>query len=192
VRTATPVRAIHREPGRAFVRDDADVVERFDAVVVATHPDQALRLLADATAEERAVLGAFPYSSNVTVLHTDPSVLPRSRSARASWNYRLPSCTPPRGSAEVSYDLNRLQGLDSPTPFIVTLNDTSRIRPGAVLASMRYEHPVYTPASVAAQNRLPSLNTPVTAFAGAYHGWGFHEDGCRSGVAAAAALGVAW
>ena len=192
VRTSTPVRAVTRVDGAALVRDDGDVVERFDAVVIATHPDQALRLLTDPSALERAVLGAFEYSRNEAVLHTDESVLPRRLGARACWNYRLPSCAPTIGAAEVSYDLSRLQGLRSPTRFVVTLNGAAAVRPGAVLARMAYEHPVYTPASVAAQARLPELSTMVTAYAGAYHGWGFHEDGCRSGVEAARALGVIW
>ncbi len=192
VRTATPVRAISRSGSGADIRDDADVDEHYDAVVIATHPDQALRLLTDPTETERAVLGSFDYSRNDTVLHTDASVLPHRPGARASWNYRLPACRPAAGAAQVSYDLNRLQGLSASTPFVVTLNAGSSIPEDAVLARMSYEHPVYTPAAVAAQQRLPELSTMVTAYAGAYHGWGFHEDGCRSGAAAALALGVSW
>ncbi len=89
--------------------------------------------------------------------------------------------------------MNRLQGIESDEPFVVTLNSTDRIDDGKiVIATMQYTHPIYTTASVAAQRELPSLSTERTAFAGAYHGWGFHEDGCRSGVQAAAALGVEW
>jgi predicted NAD/FAD-binding protein len=197
VRTATPVRAVRRHAGTVAVHDDADAVEHFDGVVVATHADQALRLLADPTPAERRVLAAFGYSRNETVLHTDDSVLPRSRGARASWNYLLPVCgsspaDAASGTVKVSYDMNLLQGLDAPEPHVVTLNGDARIRPERVLARMVYEHPVYTPAALAAQRELPGLNDGVTAFAGAYHGWGFHEDGCRSGVAAAASLGAAW
>jgi predicted NAD/FAD-binding protein len=192
VRTATPVRAIRRAGTGVAVRDDTDAVDQFDGVVVATHADQALRLLAEPTPVQRGLLGAFGYSRNETVLHTDASLLPRARGARASWNYALTSCEALGGGVQVSYDMNRLQGLDAPEPHVVTLNGDARIRPERVLARMVYEHPIYTPAALAAQRELPSLNDGVIAFAGAYHGWGFHEDGCRSGAQAAASLGAAW
>ncbi|MFJ5833598.1 NAD(P)/FAD-dependent oxidoreductase [Streptomyces sp. NPDC093089] len=190
VRTATPVRAVVRGADRAtVVTDDGESTEHA-AVVIAVHPDQALRLLADPTEQESRVLGAFPYSRNPTVLHRDTSVLPRSPHARASWNYLLPSCTARPGAVQVSYDMNRLQRLRTGEPHIVTLNPGDRVDETTVLARMTYEHPVYTPESVAAQRLLPTLRTPVTAYAGAYHGWGFHEDGCRSGVEAARHLGA--
>jgi predicted NAD/FAD-binding protein len=124
------------------------------------------------------------------VLHTDTSVLPRRERARGGWNYRLPGCAPDTGPPRVSYDMNRLQRLDARRRYLVTLNGD--VPDEQVLARMTYEHPIYTPASVAAQAGLPSLNDGRTAFAGAYHGWGFHEDGCRSGVDAARSLGVHW
>ncbi|MBN9790457.1 amine oxidase [Pseudonocardia sp. TMWB2A] len=194
VRTATPVRSVLRSTAGVEVRDDADTVAAFDHVVLATHPDQALAVLGDgATADERAVLGAFTYSRNETWLHHDTSLLPRRRGARASWNYLKPSCADStEAPVLVSYDMNRLMRLTDPDDWVVTLNGTGRIDPDTVVARMTYEHPVYTPDSVAAQRRLPELNTPVTAYAGAYHGWGFHEDGCASGVRAARALGVSW
>ena len=168
-------------------------------MVIATHADQALRLLADPTEAERAVLGAIPYSRNETLLHTDAELMPRARAARSAWNYLLAGCAKRPANADrtgqaavVSYDMNRLHRLDEPANYLVTMNATERIRPERVLARMMYEHPVYTPESVAAQSRLPLLNTATTAFAGAYHRWGFHEDGCASGVAAAAAFGVTW
>ncbi|GHA93696.1 NAD(P)/FAD-dependent oxidoreductase [Streptomyces termitum] len=190
VRTATPVRAVVRGADRAtVVTADGERAEHA-AVVIAVHPDQALRLLADPTERERRVLGAFTYSRNPTVLHRDESVLPRSPHARASWNYRLPSCTARPGSVQVSYDMNRLQRLPADAPHLVTLNPDDRLDASTVLARMTYEHPVYTPESVAAQRLLPTLRDPVTAYAGAYHGWGFHEDGCRSGAEAARHLGA--
>lgn len=194
VRTGTPVRSVLRTSAGAEVRDDGDAVAAFDRIVIATHPDQALRLLGDdATTDERAVLGAFAYSRNETWLHHDTSLLPRSRGARASWNYLKPACTEgPDAPVLVSYDMNRLMRLTDPDDRIVTLNGTGRVDPGTVVARMTYEHPIHTPASVAAQRRLPGLTTPVTAFAGAYHGWGFHEDGCASGVRAAGAFGAGW
>ncbi|MFF4185267.1 NAD(P)/FAD-dependent oxidoreductase [Streptomyces sp. NPDC001691] len=192
VHTATPVRTVRRASGRAEVITGDGEERAYDAVVIAVHPDQALRLLADPTARESRVLGAFRYARNHTVLHTDAALLPSARGARASWNYLLPSCQSPADAVQVSYDMNRLQRLEATDPYVVTLNAASRIDPGLVLARMTYEHPVYDRESVAAQRHLPQLNTAVTVYAGAYHGWGFHEDGCRSGVLAAAALGVAW
>ena len=137
-------------------------------------------------------LKQFGYSTNVTVLHTDGSVLPQARGARASWNYRMTSCGPPGQPAVVSYWMNRLQGHISPEAFIVTLNDGERLDPRSVAAAMNYDHPVYTPEAVRAQRQLGDLATDRTVFAGAYHGWGFHEDGCRSGVEAARHFGVTW
>ncbi|MFC8639794.1 MULTISPECIES: NAD(P)/FAD-dependent oxidoreductase [Streptomyces] len=192
VRTATPVRTVRRHSDGVEIVTEDGTTEDYDAVVLATHPDQALRLLADPTEEERRTLGAFRYSRNPTLLHTDTTLLPRSRGAAASWNYLMPSCAADADQVTVSYDMNRLQRLDAPERFVVTLNGADRVDPDRVRARMVYEHPVFTPESVAAQARLPALSGPVTAYAGAYHGWGFHEDGCRSGVEAAAALGVAW
>jgi predicted NAD/FAD-binding protein len=192
VHLSTPVRSVLRTAAGVEIRDDADTPHRVDRVVVATHADQALALLGDATGAERAVLGAFGYSRNETLLHTDTGVLPAARRARASWNYRLSDCARGDDEVQVSYWMNRLQALDGPVDYLVTLNGGARIDPASVLRRMVYEHPVYTPASVAAQRRLPALNTGRTAFAGAYHGWGFHEDGCASGVRAAEAFGASW
>jgi predicted NAD/FAD-binding protein len=189
VRSATPVYSLRREPTRVFVNDEA-----FDRAVVATHPDQALELLEDATPDEQRVLGAFSYSTNHTVLHTDPALLPRSSGARASWNYLLDGCsTGGRSDVHVTYHLNRLQALDEPLEYCVTLNQTRRIDPATEIRSMVYHHPTYTVDTVAAQRELPSLQGVAnTYYCGAYHGWGFHEDGCRSGLAAARALGCDW
>ncbi|MER7174063.1 NAD(P)/FAD-dependent oxidoreductase [Streptomyces mesophilus] len=192
VHLSTPVRAVCRGSDRAEILTEDGTAAAYDSVVIATHPDQALRLLADATSDERRVLGAFRYSRNATLLHTDPTVLPRRAGARAAWNYRMPSCTAGAGHVRVSYDMNLLQGLDAPESYVVTLGDDGRVAEERILARMVYEHPCYTPDSVAARRQLPGLNGPVTVYAGAYHGWGFHEDGCRSGVEAAAALGVRW
>ncbi|GAB2804139.1 FAD-dependent oxidoreductase [Actinoallomurus bryophytorum] len=187
VRTGEQVRELRRTPGGVTLRAAGDT-EDFDAAVVATHPDQALRVLAEPTPAERDTLGAFRYSRNEAVLHTDGSVLPER--ARASWNYTMPSCVASADRVKVSYDLNRLQRLETSQPHVVTLGE--EIAERHVLARMVYEHPVYTPESVAAQARLPGLDDRRIVFAGAYHGWGFHEDGCRSGVEAARALGGVW
>jgi predicted NAD/FAD-binding protein len=192
VETGSGIRTVTRHADGVELIDDDGQRHASDVVVVATHPDQALRLLADPTDDERAVLGAFQYSRNETLLHTDSRVLPAARRARASWNYRMDACAGNSDDVQVSYWMNRLHGLDEPLDYLVTLNATDRIEPGTVLRRMVYEHPVYTPSSVAAQRRLPSLNTGRTAFAGAYHGWGFHEDGCAAGVRAAASFGAGW
>jgi predicted NAD/FAD-binding protein len=197
VQTGAGIRSLTRHADGVELIDDDGQRHAADAVVVATHPDQALRLLGDPTDDERSVLGAFTYSRNETLLHTDSRLLPAARRARASWNYRMDACSGDAdpGDADdvqVSYWMNRLQALDEPLDYLVTLNAGDRIDPGSVLRRMVYEHPVYTPSSVAAQRRLPALSTGRTAFAGAYHGWGFHEDGCAAGVRAAATFGAGW
>jgi predicted NAD/FAD-binding protein len=192
VELSSPVRALWRDGAGVLVTDRSGLSRRFDRAVVATHPDEALELLADATRSEREVLGAFRYSHNETWLHRDSSVLPRAAGARASWNYFKRDCPSTGDPVLVSYYMNRLQGLDATEDYVVTLNAGDRVAPDAVLATMTYRHPIYTPESVAAQARLPELSGPVVAFAGAYHGWGFHEDGCASGVRAAEAFGVSW
>ncbi|GAB2465981.1 NAD(P)/FAD-dependent oxidoreductase [Jatrophihabitans fulvus] len=192
VETATPIRAVTRTGSGVEVRDDSDTAAHFDAVVVATHPHQALGMLAAPTADERDVLGAITYTTNPTLLHTDTAVLPTAPRAGASWNYALPSCHTVPTEVQVSYDMNRLQRLEAPETYVVSLNAGHRVDPAKVVERMDYEHPVYTSSSVAARERLPELNDGVVAYAGAYHGWGFHEDGCRSGVDAAASLGVTW
>jgi uncharacterized protein len=193
VRLSSPVRSVRRHPGGVAVRDSSEAELDFDAVVIATHPDQALRMLEAPTPAERSVLGAFSYTPNEAVLHTDARLLPPRPAVRASWNYAL-TCDGGSAAApaRVSYHMNRLQGLPPGTDYVVTLGGREDIDPASVIAVMEYAHPAYTRESVAAQSRLSGLNTAVTAFAGAYHGWGFHEDGCRAGVAAARALGGSW
>ena len=192
IRLSTPVRAVRRYSDHAEVWDAAGETHRFDAVVIAAHADQALRLLDPPTDAERDVLGAFTYTQNPALLHSDVTLLPRRPSVRASWNYQLGGCEPDDDAPRISYDMNRLQNLAGGAEYIVTLGGAGLVDPALVIDRMDYAHPAYTPASVAAQRRLPGLNTHVTAFAGAYHGWGFHEDGCRSGAAAARSLGGIW
>jgi predicted NAD/FAD-binding protein len=196
VRTGCSVTSVRRRADGAEVSyadgDGSRQTSAFDGVVIATHPDQALRLLADPTPAERSVLGAFRYSRNETVLHTDSSVLPASGPVRSSWNYALESCAAAESKVQVSYYMNRLQRLTAGQDYVVTLNPVADLPAGRVLARMTYEHPVYDRAALTAQRRLPELNDGVLAFAGAYHGWGFHEDGCRAGLAAAESLGGRW
>jgi predicted NAD/FAD-binding protein len=189
IRLDAEVRAVRRDEQGVELTTADGTARRFDKVVIATHADQALRLLADPSDDERRLLGAFRYTSNDTVLHTDERFLPRTRAARASWNYQVTG----RAGPTVTYYLNRLQRLDGPDHYCVTLNRTEEIAPERVLARFRYEHPVYTLETLRAQRELPSLSGPRhTAYAGAHHGHGFHEDGLASGVAAARALGVEW
>jgi predicted NAD/FAD-binding protein len=193
VRRSAAVTDITRRPhGVEITHGASATVTTFDRVVIATHADQALNLLTDPSDQEVQTLKAFGYSRNETVLHTDSSLLPRARAAGASWNYRMSSCTAPDEPTVVTYWMNRLQGHTSPQDYLVTLNARDRIDPDEVLAVMDYEHPIYTAESVAAQSNLPGLATDRTVYAGAYHGWGFHEDGCRSGVEAARHFGVTW
>lgn len=192
VRLGTGVRSVARDESGVTIAADGESDRRFDRVVIATHADQALTLLADPTAAEEKTLGAFGYAANETILHTDGSLMPTAAAARASWNYLTPDVTEDDSPPVVTYWMNRLQGLPGTPQYYVTLNARHRIDPTSVIAAMDYEHPVFTPEAVAAQSHLAELNTGTTAFAGAYHGWGFHEDGCRSGVKAATHFGADW
>ena len=190
VRLGTPVRSVLETAHGVEVVDATGHAATFDAVVIATHPDQALALLADPTPTQREVLAALPYSANPALLHTDESLLPRARKARASWNFRR--VADDRGRVTVTYDLTRLMRLPTETHYLVTLGGEDLVDPATVIARREYAHPLYTPESVAAQARLPECATDRVAFAGAYHGWGFHEDGARSGLVAAERLGYRW
>jgi predicted NAD/FAD-binding protein len=190
LRLATPVLGVRRDAeGVSLSLADGD--ERFDRVVLACHSDEALALLRDPSDAEREILGAITYQRNETVLHTDRRLLPTRRKAWAAWNAYVPAradeqCT-------VSYCMNLLQSLESPEPFVVTLNRSAAIDPAKVLARMQYAHPVYSHASVAAQARRAEISGQRhTHYAGAWWGWGFHEDGIRSAADAAAELGVHW
>jgi predicted NAD/FAD-binding protein len=181
------VRSLRRTSDGIELRTDDDAAHSFDAVVVATHADQALRLLEDPTDAERSILGAFGYTTNEVILHTDSSQLPTTRSARASWNYRVGD----NGKPTMTYYLTRLQALDDASDGCLTLNGEVADEPVVVRGT--FEHPLYTVESVLAQRRLPSLSgVRRTWFAGAHHGNGFHEDGLASGVRAAESIGVAW
>jgi uncharacterized protein len=192
VRAGHAVTDITRGDDGISIRDAAGHVTRTDRVVIATHADQALALLTDPSEAEVTVLKQFGYSRNLTMLHTDDTALPTATQARACWNYRMTSCDSRDEPAVVTYWMNRLQGLRAADDFLVTLNDRDHLDPGSIVATMEYEHPIYTPGAVRAQSRLRDLATDRTVYAGAYHGWGFHEDGCRSGAEAARHFGAAW
>ena len=163
--------------------------ERFDKVVFATHSDETLALLADASAAERAVLGAVAYQPNVAVLHTDASVLPRRRSAWAAWNYQGGTGAGPVAQPRVClhYLLNKLQPLPFEQAVVVSLNPLQDIDPALTLGRFHYAHPVFDLAAIHAQSQLPALQGHKGAFfCGAWTGYGFHEDGLKSGLAVAA------
>ena len=189
-RLATPVRAVRRTPeGVQLSSTDGD--ERFDQVVLACHSDQALRLLADPSEEERAILGSVRYQPNAIVVHTDESFLPTAREAWSAWNYVSGRDHDAARPVSVSYWLNRLQPLPFRRELIETLNPHREPRAGSVLARYRYSHPVFDGPALRAQARLRSIQGQrCTWFGGAWTGYGFHEDGLRSGLAVANRLGV--
>jgi hypothetical protein len=185
------VKRICRCDDRVSVHDAAGRIEAFDHVVIAAHADEALGLLEDATAEERALLGAFRYSQNLAILHRDASLMPKRRAVWSSWNY----IGPPAGAeaangCTVTYWMNRLQNIAAPESLFVTLNPQRAPDPGTVLQTQTYDHPIFDAAAIRAQRRLWSLQgRQNTWFCGSYFGAGFHEDGLQSGLAAAEALG---
>jgi predicted NAD/FAD-binding protein len=190
IRLSSPVESIRRDEHGVEVTARGGRAERFDRVVVAAHSDQALGMLADPSDAEREVLGAMLYQDNDAVLHTDASLLPRTRRAWASWNYLIPERR--EDKVVVTYDMNALQGIEgSPETFCVSLNAGDRIDPERILYRTTYAHPLYTAASVAAQARVDEVSGPRnTYYCGAYWRYGFHEDGVVSALAVAKKLGV--
>ena len=197
-RLNTPVRSVRRVPpdsGSAgvFVSTDAGT-ERFDDVVLASHSDQSLALLADASAQERATLGAIRYHPNRAVLHTDTAALPRRRLAWAAWNYeRAAAGSREQAAVCLHYLINRLQPLPFSTPVVVSLNPLTEPRAETVHAEFEYAHPVFDSAAIAAQQQLPALQgRQHTWFCGAWTRYGFHEDGLVSGMSVCEALKSRW
>jgi predicted NAD/FAD-binding protein len=188
-RLNTPVRAIERDDhGVSLITDQG--VQRFDQLVLATHSDQALALLRQPSAEERRVLGAIRYQVNRAVLHTDASVLPERRLAWAAWNYERALATEQESSRVcLHYLLNQLQPLPFEQPVVVSLNPLREIAPQHVLGDYDYAHPVFDLGAIAAQKELPRLQgRQRTWYAGAWTGYGFHEDGLKSGLSVAQQL----
>ncbi len=190
IHTVSPVERIARDERGVEVTVWGRPPERFDKVVIASHSDQALRMLADPSDAEREVLGAMRYQENDAVLHTDASLLPKTKRAWASWNYLVPS--QPEDKVVVTYDMNALQRISgAPDTFCVSLNAGDRIDPSKVLYRTTYAHPLYTADSVAAQARIDEVSGPRnTYYCGAYWRYGFHEDGAVSALAVAKKLGL--
>jgi predicted NAD/FAD-binding protein len=189
LRLATPVDSIERREDGVLVKPRGGQSERFDEVVIATHSDQALAMLADADMREHEVLGALPYQANEAVLHTDASLLPRRRRAWASWNYHLLDSQTERTA--VTYHMNRLQSLQAERELCVTLNRAAAIDPARVIRTIPYAHPVYTTEGVRAQGRHDEISgRNRTHYCGAYWGWGFHEDGVASALVVGRRFGV--
>ncbi len=187
------VRAVRRTPQGVIVATDHGQ-ERFDDVVLACHSDQSLRLLADATDEERAVLGAIRYQPNRAVLHTDTALLPRRPRAWAAWNYeRSAAAAQEQSQVCLHYLINRLQPLPWKTPVLVSLNPARAPAAHKVIGEYAYSHPVFDAAAIAAQHRLPTIQGRSGIwFCGAWTRYGFHEDGLMSGLAVSAALREHW
>ncbi|MGM0450228.1 MAG: NAD(P)/FAD-dependent oxidoreductase [Pseudomonadota bacterium] len=188
VYTNTPVTAISRDPEGVTLTSRRGN-ERFDQVIVATHSDQALAMLRDATDDERELLGVLPYQPNDVVLHTDASVLPRNRRAWAAWNYHLPESA--EEPVSVTYNMNILQNFrDAPETFCVTLNRTHDIDPSRIIKRFSYAHPQFTLPGVEAQSHYERIGgRHRTHYCGAYWFNGFHEDGVRSALRVCEALG---
>lgn len=187
VRLNTPVDSVRRSVEGVTLSVRGHAPERFDHVFLACHADQALRLLAEPTPDERAVLGALPYQANEAALHTDTSLLPRNRRAWAAWNYQVDPRR--RENVALTYNMNILQGLRSRHTFCVTLNATEQIDPRKILKRLHYTHPLFTPHGVAAQARHAEISGASgthgrTHYCGAYWRFGFHEDGVVSALQA--------
>ena len=181
IRLGMPVDTVKRFEDRVEITAKGET-ETFDQVVLATHSDQALQMLADPTDLERNILSVIPYQENVAMLHTDDTLMPKKKIAWASWNCHVPKAETER--VALTYDMNRLQSLDAPEEFCVTLNMPEAIRPHKKIESFVYHHPVYDPKSLKARRSQDELNGQNrTYYCGAYWGYGFHEDGVNSALA---------
>lgn len=181
IRTGCPVQSIERRHDGVRISSKQYGTEHYDYVFIATHSDQALRLLAQPTLKERIVLRSIPYQDNQIILHTDTRVLPKRKSAWAAWNYHIPQQEQDRVS--VTYDMNILQGFTTPETWCVTLNDPGTIDESKIIKTLNYQHPVFTPNAVSVQSQQRDINgMQRTYYCGAYWRNGFHEDGVVSAL----------
>jgi len=191
IRYPCPIQSIRRTDTAIIVTPKVGTPETFDRVVIATHADQALALLADPSPEEQRLLGPWHYQDNHVILHTDASVLPPKRRAWASWNYAREDGADGTAPVSVTYDMNRLQGLQTEAQYCVSLNRRGEIPTRANVRDLRYDHPIYTFESMGTQGELSGLNgLGRTYFCGSYFGYGFHEDAVRSAVQVGQAFGI--
>jgi predicted NAD/FAD-binding protein len=187
IRLNTPIARVVRDAKGVTLHPRNGEPERYEAVVLACHSDQALRMLDEPSLAEREILGAIPYQENHAILHTDASVLPKARLAWAAWNYHIPKEA--RQQVAVTYNMNILQSLNAPETFCVSLNYEDAIDPARIIQRITYHHPAYSPAGVAGQLRHGEISgVNRTYYCGAYWGFGFHEDGVKSGLAVAAQI----
>ncbi|MEJ2142951.1 MAG: FAD-dependent oxidoreductase [Gammaproteobacteria bacterium] len=181
IHTSSPIQSIARYPTHVMVKVVGQEAEKFDQVFIATHSNQALSMLNDASSLEKEILGSIPYQVNEAVLHTDDEVLPERRLAWASWNYHLLQNDNER--VPVTYNMNILQNIDAPVQFCVTLNNSAAISPDKVLKRITYHHPIFTPDGIKQQQRQQEINgVNRTYYCGAYWRYGFHEDGVISAL----------
>ncbi|UCE54823.1 MAG: FAD-dependent oxidoreductase [Desulfobacterales bacterium] len=189
IRRNCPVAAVRRFPDHVEIQPQNEVTEKFDQVVIATHSDQALALLEDPTDTEKNILSVIPYQENQAVLHCDVSLLPSKKAAWASWNYHIPQ--EDLGRVAVTYDMNILQSIGAPKELCVSLNLAKVIDPAKIFREMIYHHPVYNPESLAARHSHREINgVNRTYYAGAYWGYGFHEDGVNSALEVSKHFGI--
>lgn len=181
------IQKVWPESGKVMLETNKGEKHSFDHVVFASHANQSLAMLADATQEEKKILGAFSYQENRAFLHSDESVMPKRRACWSSWSY----CADTTNQVSVTYWMNRLQGIDTKYPLFVTLNPVQPIAKDKIHDEHLFEHPVFTREAIAAQALIPSIQGKRNIwFCGAYQRYGFHEDGLMSGIAVAKALGA--
>jgi predicted NAD/FAD-binding protein len=191
VRTSTPVRSVLRDTFGVTVVTDKSEPERFDQVILAGHSDQSLEMLGDATASERNILSTVPFCANRVVLHCDERLMPRRKAAWSAWNYLRSTSNGGEAAVSVTYWMNRLQGIDERYPLFVSLNPSAEPREETVFGEWTFDHPLFDANALAAQSRLFMIQgMRRTWYSGAWTGHGFHEDGLRSGLNVALALGV--
>jgi hypothetical protein len=191
IRLSAPVVSVERDTDGVSVKTKSGTSERFDAVVLACHGDQAHAILSDKTAQEDRILGSFGYQDNEAILHGDAALMPKRKAVWSAWNYLAEGAQGPGRKVAVSYWMNKLQNLDESVPLFVSLNPLHQPREELVHRRFTYAHPVFDTAAIIAQRDLPNIQgSGGVWYCGSYCGWGFHEDGLRSGIAVARALGA--